>query len=45
LPPDYLRIDIDVTGPDTRRFRLASVGTAYEGVIDYFRSHTLTPNP
>jgi tRNA threonylcarbamoyladenosine biosynthesis protein TsaE len=33
LPDDYLRIDIDVTGPTTRRFALSAVGERYENVL------------
>jgi tRNA threonylcarbamoyladenosine biosynthesis protein TsaE len=33
LPDEYLRIDIDVTGPTERRFVVRAVGSQYEAVI------------
>ena len=34
MPEEYLRIDIEVTGPTVRRFLVRSVGSRYRG--DYF---------
>jgi len=33
MPEEYLRIDIEVTGPTARRFEMSAVGTRYEAVI------------
>ena len=40
LPDEYLRIDIEVTGPTARRFVVQSHGPRYEPVIT-----ALAPNP
>ncbi len=47
LPRDYLRVEIEVTAPVSRRFTIAFVGTPYEGLVGRFRSQfqSLSPNP
>lgn len=38
LPPDNLRIDIDVTGPTTRRFRIESGGPKSAAILSAARA-------
>src|SRR5947209_4760774 len=44
LPDDYLRIDIDVTGPTSRRFVVTSAGAQNDSVIQALRRLPLTPD-
>ena len=37
LPRDRIAIQIDVTGPDSRRFTIAAVGRRYAGLIEQLR--------
>jgi tRNA threonylcarbamoyladenosine biosynthesis protein TsaE len=34
LPSDHIEIDIELTGPDSRRFTIAAVGRRYAAVLD-----------
>ena len=34
LPKDYIKIDIEVTGPDSRRFEVAPIGKRYAAVVE-----------
>lgn len=34
LPPDRLEIEIEITGPHSRRFSLRAYGQRYEGLLD-----------
>jgi tRNA threonylcarbamoyladenosine biosynthesis protein TsaE len=44
LPLEHLRVNIEVTAPDRRRFALASVGTSYEGLVHFSGSLFQTLN-
>ena len=44
MPRNRLEIHIDVTGENTRRFRIAAVGREFETVLDTIRSATEMPN-
>jgi tRNA threonylcarbamoyladenosine biosynthesis protein TsaE len=46
LPPEYLRIDFEVTGPESRRFVVTPIGSAHEEIGQQLSaSASLNPEP
>ena len=44
LPRDRVEIDIEVTGPESRRMKIASLGGRYDAVIEQLRKRLQTAN-